>query len=752
MRRLIAPLLVALAAFAGGAPLALGAAPAAGPVVQTDQVRAELLVHAPEGLAPDKPVWLGLALDALPHWHTYWQNPGDSGLPTTLRWTLPAGASVGPVQWPTPQRLPVGPLVNYGYEGRLLLPVKLALPAGWAGGPLPVKLHAEWLVCNDTCIPQSGDFALDLPTGQPITAQAERFTQALAAVPAAPAGVKLQARVEGTALRIEATGLPAAWRQKPLQLFAAQAGVIDHAAPAQAQWQGDSLRLSQPLSPQRSESPEQLQVVLTTAGQPAGLALAGPVLGGWPAIAGAANADITPATAPAAAAAAAPAPAAPAPRLPVPELPTAAAESAPVETPWLLTTLGLAFVGGLLLNLMPCVFPVLSLKVLGLAAHGGQRRQLVAGGLAYAGGVLLSFLVLASLLLMMRAGGAELGWGFQLQSPGFVALLALLFTLIGLNLSGVFGFSGAMTGQLCTVRARRPLLDHALTGVLAVLVASPCTAPFMGAALGAALAQPPLQALSVFLALGLGMAAPYLVLCCWPRLARLLPRPGAWMEQLKMLLAFPMYATVVWLLWVLGHQVGVDGATALLLVLLLVAFGAWVWGSRGLGRLGRRAGGALAAVGLVGTSLWAWPQLQLPPAPVGTQQPALAAASERWQAWSPEAVQRAQAEGRPVLVDFTAAWCVTCQFNKHGVLANAGLLADLDARRVLLLRADWTRRDPQITQTLGALGRSGVPVYAAYGPGQAQPRLLPELLSVASVREAIAAWPVAQPLGAMPVP
>ncbi len=745
MRRLFASLFVFLAA---AVPSAFGAQPAAGPVVQTDQVRAELLAHAPEGVAPGKPLWLGLALDAIPHWHTYWQNPGDSGLPTTLAWTLPAGASAGPVQWPTPQRLAVGPLVNYGYEGPLLLPVKLSLPATSAGGSVAVKLHAEWLVCNDTCIPQSGDFALELPLGPPVTAQAARFAQALAAVPAAPAGATLQARVEGTALAIEVTGLPAAWRQPALQLFAAQAGVIDHAAPAQVRWQGDRLHLSQPLSPQRSESPEQLQLVLTAAGQTAGLALAGPVQGGWPAIGGAAPAT---GTADAGAATSA-ATAAVAPVLPVPELPAPGAPPVPATSAWLLTSLGLAFIGGLLLNLMPCVFPVLSLKVLGLAAHGGQRRHLVAGGLAYAAGVLVSFMVLASMLLMMRAGGAELGWGFQLQSPVFVALLALLFTLIGLNLSGVFGFSGAMTGQLCSVRARRPLLDHALTGVLAVLVASPCTAPFMGAALGAALAQPPLEAMSVFLALGLGMAAPYLVLSCWPRLARLLPRPGAWMEQLKMLLAFPMYATVVWLLWVLGQQVGIDGAAALLLLLLLVAFGAWVWGSRGLGRIGRRAWGAVAAVLLLGTSLWAWPQLQVPAQPVGTQQPALAAASERWQPWSPEAVQRAQAEGRPVLVDFTAAWCVTCQFNKHGALANAGLLADLDARRVLLLRADWTRRDPQITQALGAMGRSGVPVYAAYGPGQMAPKLLPEILSVAQVRAAIASWPVAQPLRAMPVP
>jgi thiol:disulfide interchange protein DsbD len=273
------------------------------------------------------------------------------------------------------------------------------------------------------------------------------------------------------------------------------------------------------------------------------------------------------------------------------------------------------------------------------------------------------------------------------------------------------------------------------------------------------------MALSVFFALGLGMAAPYLVVCCWPGLACKLPRPGAWMEQLKLLLAFPMYATVVWLVWVLGHQIGIDGAMALLAVLLLVAFAAWVFGSPALGRRMRHGLGALAAVMLVSGLIWAWPALQLPQP--GSEQAvaeraaagstllsadgrgATAAHGARWQAWSPAAVARAQAEGRPVLVDFTAAWCVTCQFNKRGALANTQLLAELDARQVLLLRADWTRRDASITQALAGMGRSGVPVYALYEPGVAvatnRPRLLPEILSVAKVRDAIARWPVTSP-------
>jgi thiol:disulfide interchange protein DsbD len=531
--------------------------------------------------------------------------------------------------------------------------------------------------------------------------------------------------------------------------------VIDHAAPVKAAWQGDRLTLRQALSPQRSESPATLELVLTAPGQRAGLALAAPLQGGWPAVAAATGGTEV---------AAAP-------------VPAPAAEAAPA---WgLVAALGMAFVGGLLLNLMPCVFPVLSLKVLGLAAHGtagpaqgpvspagdgpgaarsagaripgGQRGALVAGGLAYTGGVLASFLGLAGLLLLLRAGGAELGWGFQLQSPGFVAFLAALFTLIGLNLSGVFNLAGVMPAGLCGMHARRPVLDQALTGVLAVLIASPCTAPFMGMALGVALTQPPLQALAVFAALGLGMAAPYLLLCSWPRLARHLPRPGAWMEQFKLLLAFPMYATVVWLLWVLGHQAGIDAVAGLLGLLVLLAFGAWVLGSRALGRRTRRGLGMASVLMLVGGGLLLAPALRTDAGGASTVSTATTT-GQRWQPWSAEAVAQARAAGRPVLVDFTAAWCVTCQFNKLGTLANAGLLGELAARQVLLLRADWTLRDPAITQALAALGRSGVPVYALYGPGQAEPRLLPEVLSVASVREAIAPWPSRATAGTADIP
>jgi thiol:disulfide interchange protein DsbD len=393
-----------------------------------------------------------------------------------------------------------------------------------------------------------------------------------------------------------------------------------------------------------------------------------------------------------------------------------------------------AFVGGLLLNLMPCVFPVLSLKVLGFTHHAQDRRALLGGGLAYTAGVVLSFVALAGLLLALRAGGEQLGWGFQLQSPAVVAALAALFTLIGLNLAGVFEVGQLLPDRLATAQLRHPLADSALTGVLAVAVAAPCTAPFMGASLGLAVTLPTAQALAVFAVLGLGMAAPYLAASAFPAVARALPRPGAWMATFKTLMAFPMFGTVVWLVWVLGQQVGIDGAAALLGGLVLLAFAAWALGSPSLGTGARRVAGTVSVLLLAAALAWIVPSLR-------TQATAATAegTADGWQPWSAERQAQAIAEGRPVFVDFTAAWCVTCQFNKRKTLSSDAVKAEFAAKNVLLLRADWTRRDAAITAELTRLGRSGVPVYAVYTPGSAGPRLLSEILSVDEVRSAFAA-------------
>jgi thiol:disulfide interchange protein/DsbC/DsbD-like thiol-disulfide interchange protein len=678
-------------------------------VVKTDEVRAELVAHAPDGVAAGKPVWLGLSIEHAPHWHTYWRNPGDSGLPTTLNWHLPPGASAGEIAWPTPKRLPVGPLVNYGYEGRLLLPVPLTVPADVRGDTLDIKLSAQWLVCKDVCIPQQGEFALRLPVRASSAAHAALFEAAFAAQPIDAVQAKASAQLVDAAqtLRVAITGLPAALRGKELAFFAEAAGVIDHAAPVAGRWDGDSWRADVAISPQRFESPSRMHAVLVAEGQAAGARVELPIAGAWPALA----------------------PPAPAPVLDTP----AAAVAPPPPALGFAAALLFALIGGALLNLMPCVFPVLSLKVLGFAGHAHSRRALVGGGLAYTAGVVLSFVALAGLLMALRAAGEQIGWGFQLQSPLFVAALAVLFTVIALNLAGLFEFGTLLPSDVASMRLRHPLADSFLTGVLAVAVASPCTAPFMGAALGLAFTLPAVQSLLLFAVLGLGMALPYLAMSIWPAVARAMPRPGAWMATFKTAMAFPMLATVVWLVWVLGQQTSVDGAAALLVVLVAVAFALWAWGRIDSTRTVRATWSALGVLLLGASLVWALPSWREPPAA-----PAPGPGAEtRWQPWSPERVAALNAEGRTVFVDFTAAWCVTCQVNKRTTLTDAGLLADLDTARVVLLRADWTRRDATISNELARLGRSGVPVYAVYRPGDAQPALLPELLSVRAVREVV---------------
>lgn len=698
--------------------------PAAPPSsISTPRVRAELLALAPQGVGPGQPLWLGLQITHQPDWHTYWKNPGDSGLPTQLSWQLPAGLSAGEIAWPVPHKIRIGALANLGYEGTVLLPVPVTVAPGWtsASGTVPIRLKAQWLVCRQECIPEEAELGLDLPVGSSTAASLPAFEAARAAQPQALAGAH-EAQVSANGLTLRVAGLPASWRGQTLNLYPETPELLDIAAPADSRWDGDTWTTRVPLSPQRSGQASQIAVVLQREGTalPAWRAEL-PVRGDWPATPVAGQAEVSPALSAALAANQARAQ-----QVPPPESSTVSA--------WLPALLG-ALLGGLILNLMPCVFPVLAIKLLGFSRHSGEHgaRHLRLQGMAYTGGVVLSFLALGGLMLALRAGGAQLGWGFQLQSPGVVAALAALFTLVGLNLAGVFEFGAWLPSGLASVQARHPVIDAGLSGVLAVAIASPCTAPFMGASLGFAVALPAAEALAIFAALGLGMALPYLAVALVPGLshglARRLPRPGPWMVVFRQLMAFPMFGTVAWLVWVLGQQSGIDGAGALLA--LLVALSATVWALTLRHRARLALGAAFAALLL-------WLGWSLGPQVTRLADPASPSAQTgtTWTPWSEAQVQALVAQGRPVFIDFTAAWCVTCQVNKRGTLSNAALLADMANHKVALLRADWTRQDPAITAALRALGRSGVPVYVAYRPGQ-PPQVLSELLSVRDVREAL---------------
>ncbi|OYY95668.1 MAG: protein-disulfide reductase [Polaromonas sp. 28-63-22] len=690
---------------------------AAGPVVTTPEVRAELMAWAPDGVGPGKQVWLGLQLAHQPEWHTYWKNPGDSGLPTMLAWTLPAGVSAGEIAWPAPKKIPIGTLANYGYDNTVLLPVPLTVAPGFNAANLDVQLQATWLVCRKECIPQDGSFSLSVPVKSSTGMNSQAFTAAFAAAPQPLPTGGSSIEVEGQTLKVSLAGLPAALQGQTLALFPETGNVTQPAAPITQRWQGALWTAQMPLTAQRTDSPARMPLVV--AFNEAAYRLDVPVKGAWPAPV--AVVEVPPALEAAlkanAAAGAAP-------------VQAGASGAAPLG---LLAALFGALLGGLILNLMPCVFPVLAIKVVGFV-QVKNRSERVATGLAYSAGVVLSFLALGALLLGLRATGEQLGWGFQLQNPAVVAALAVLFTLMGLNLAGLFEFGNFLPSRLATLQAKNPTVNAFLTGVLATAIASPCTAPFMGASLGYAIGLPALQALAVFGAIGVGMALPFLAASVVPAVARALPRPGAWMVTFRQLMAFPMFATVAWLVWVLGQQSGIDGAGALLGLLVVMALAVWALTLPG------RARPVIAtlSIALGALAVWAVGPNVIKPLAVAAELPASPTASAAtWQAWEPGRVDQLTAQGQSVFVDFTAAWCVTCQYNKKTTLSNDAVLADLARKNVALLRADWTRRDPAVTAALAQLGRSGVPVYVLYKPGRA-PVILSEILSVDDVRAELA--------------
>ncbi len=687
---------------------------AAAQPVKTEHVTAELVSQA-SAVQPGQPVQIGLRLQHIPHWHTYWRNPGDSGLPTTLAWALPDGSSTSGIQWPAPQRLPLGPLVNYGYEGEVLLPLRYTAPANApVGSTLRLQAAATWLVCRDVCIPETATLNLVLPVvaagaTPPPTAHAELFakTAAQQAHPLQGWRATMQHAGSELLLKLERDAVVGQDEPRPVvHVFPYAEQLIEPARHELYRTPGGyALRMR---LQDNAKLPATFDGIVVVQGV------------GTPSPWGGANAEFA---APVSAVASIVLPAG-AQRLDRP---------APAQLAGGGTALGLwaavllALVGGMVLNLMPCVFPVLSIKLIGLAQQGNEPRALRTHVLAYSSGVVLSFVALAGVLLALRAAGSAVGWGFQLQEPAVVFVLALLFFAIGLNLMGVFEFGNLLPQGLAGWRARNPAADAFATGVLAVVAASPCTAPFMGAALGFAVTQSAPLALGVFAALGVGMALPYALLALAPGWRERLPRPGAWMLRLKQGLAFPMFATVVWLIWVLGLQAGIDAAAKALLALVGLGFAVWLGGV--LRRRVMVGGLTLAAAVLLA---WSWPAV-MSPAEAAPPQADVAV----WQPYNAAAAQALVDQGRPVFVDFTAAWCVSCQVNKRLVLNTAATQADFSAAKVTLMRADWTLRDPEITAALAQLGRNGVPVYVLMRPGKA-PLLLPEILTAGLVRDALA--------------
>jgi thiol:disulfide interchange protein/DsbC/DsbD-like thiol-disulfide interchange protein len=657
------------------------------------------LVSEQTALVPGATQRVGLLIEHQPHWHTYWRNPGDSGIPTKLRWSLPDGISAGAVAWPHPQRFDLSGIANFGYGDRVLLPIPITLDAAFSASAATLAVTVDWLVCQEECIPGRASLELTLPVAaqsQPDSRHQDDFRAALARVPVL-VDWKANVQIDEQQALVE-VALPADFPTGAMpDLFPLQIEVLSNTVPSGRAVHAGVLHWPSTRSEYMQSVPDSLDLVLVSGEPPHSRA--------WQLRANVV--DLSAATA----AIAAPA-----------SGESAAGDSgAPMSVALALV---FALLGGAILNLMPCVFPVLTLKALALRGDISGVRH----GLLYALGCVSAFLSLAAALLALRAAGEVLGWGFQLQSPWLIGALVYLFFAMGLSLSGVFSFGERWMGVGQSLTEGESDRAAFFTGVLAAVVASPCTAPFMGAAMGFALTQSAPVALLIFATLGFGLALPFLLLCLMPGLAQRLPRPGAWMDRLKQVLAFPLYLSAVWLLWVYGEQLGALAMARLAGGAVFLAFALWLLG---LASSGKWLRGVAVAVSLaaVGYALYAGASQSAAPG-----ESALLAGHERF---SEARLAELRKAGTPVLVNMTAAWCITCLANERVALSTDAVRERMSALDVAYLKGDWTRRDDAITRYLAQYGRSGVPLYVLYPSDGSPPQVLPQLLTADVVLAAL---------------
>jgi thiol:disulfide interchange protein DsbD len=689
-RRLLSVFL-ALAAFASGL---------------TAQHVTASLVATEASVQSGRPITVAIRLEHEAHWHTYWLNPG-TGYPTSIAWQLPPGWTAGEIQWPSPRiiRDSKGNITGNGYEGVTYLPITLTPPVDLKPGEsVALSAQVDWLMCADVCIPGDARVALTLPIRAepptPATGHGAEAAASLHSLPDTVPGWAITATRSGALTTLSLTAGAEAPVKDPANLwFFAADGFIQYDKPQNVRrGAAGEILLDLPISDAADQTIARLTGVLTSSAS----WLAGTTLPGL-------RIDV-----PLVAAAVPPA--------------SLTANATPAASTSLLGTLALAFVGGLILNLMPCVFPVLGIKILGFVNQSGNDRRLITlHGVAFTVGVLLSFWALAGALAVLRAGGDQLGWGFQLQSPAFVFGLAAVMLVFALSMSGVFEFGLGATGVGANLQMKDGYSGSFFTGVLATIVATPCSAPFLAPALGAALALPTAESFVVFTAIALGLSVPYLLLSIFPQAVKVLPRPGAWMETFKQAMAFPLYATVGYLVWVLAGQTTESGLLMTLLGLTVIAMAAWLYGryhapgSTG----GRMRFGLIGGLALLTVGGWlGWPRAAAPTDLV-------------WEAWSPERVTELRAQGRTIYVDFTARWCATCQTNKKVVFSSAEVLATFADRNVVALKADWTNQDARITAELAKWNRSAIPFNLVYRADRPEPQVLPELLTPQIVLDAL---------------
>ncbi|WP_323814200.1 protein-disulfide reductase DsbD family protein [Cellvibrio sp. NN19] len=681
----------------------------------TPQVAASLIASVAQ-VQPGVAFYVGVHQKIIPHWHTYWVNPGDSGNATSIVWTLPDGAHAGEIIWPSPSRFSMGPITNYAYENEVTLVTQITPPANLHSGD-SFKVHAlvDWLVCQEECIPQQVELVLELPIAAgdaPVNINSSgdaQITQALAQVPIA----------SPWAIQASQTSINPDTAQGELSLEIALSAEQRERVSDIWFYPYDWGRIQQSAQQQRLNTDDGIRLRIPTGEAPLNI---GELLTGVLVIRERAsddnNSSINRGF-----------------EVMIP-LQSAAVTSESSIGFW--AAILLALVGGVILNLMPCVFPVLSIKALSLVSHANQSAaQIRAHGVMYTFGVLVSFALLAVLLILLKAGGAQIGWGFQFQSPLFVLLVAYLMFAVGLSLSGVFFIGGSVAGVGSSLTEKPGYGGSFFTGVLATIVATPCTAPFMAAALGYALAQPAVKLLAIFLSLGLGLALPYLLLTCWPRLQRWLPKPGAWMELAKQVLAFPMYAAAIWLVWVLVQQAGVNAVVIALGGMLLIAIAAWLYSATAManGRA-RLVGNGVALILILAALYMGYAGVNQPAS--GQLKKAENIADKNWEAFSDERLAQLLAEGKPVFLNFTASWCISCLVNERVALSDESVKDAFKKEGIVYLKGDWTNRDQTITQFLQKFNRSGVPLYVFYPAGKPeQPVELSQILTPNMVISAV---------------
>ena len=654
--------------------------------VKAEHLTAELTSLAPQ-VAIGGSVQAGLVLTIEEHWHVYWINAGDSGEPPHITWTLPAGITAGTMQFPPPQRLPLGPLMDFGYEDGVAFPVLLSASPSMQPGKVHLDAKVTWLVCSSVCLPGKAHLGLDIDVVRgslPDPPLVGALGEAIKGLPK-PLPAEMSATALGDAKEILLT-LKTGGHEENAAFYPFDASVMQNAADQQVESRPDGIALRLERASDSTALPATLHGIVELSASEVYEV----------------NPKVTPGVLPP-------------PGLAVKRSGDTSGSTTTAEVT-AFSAIGLALLGGILLNLMPCVFPVLFLKGLALVHTSNEERgRQRLHGLVYTLGILVSFWIIVAALLGLRAGGRELGWGFQLQSPGFVAVLALLLFFLGLSLAGQFEFGLSLTSAGGGLAQKQGFAGSFFTGVLATVVATPCMGPLMGAAVGFALAQPAWLTFVVFTALGLGLALPYLALSMQPQWTSILPKPGAWMETLKQLTAVPLFGTAIWLTWVYAHLYagdGVDRMTWLLAGFLVLAIAGWV-----LGRWPAKWASGIAAVLLIAGAI------ALP-----LRKPAVETLT--WQPYTEASFAAARATGDPVFIDFTAAWCLSCQVNERAVLRSKDVDELLVKDHVVLLKADWTQYDPVITRELASIGRSGVPAYVIYPPGKvSNPDVLPELLT-----------------------